>query len=108
MIIVSNTSPLTSLAAVGRFHLLPQLFSELHISEAVWDELNAEGGPWPGRDEVATASWILRHPKVNDHFVRTLLQTIDRGEAESIALAVRLGADLILLDDRDARAAAEH
>lgn len=42
MIIVSNTSPLTNLAAIGQFFLLRSLFSEIFIAEGVWDELNAE------------------------------------------------------------------
>ncbi len=53
MIVVSNTSPLTNLAAIGQFELLRQLYTTLHISEAVWYELNAKGRGWPGRDEVA-------------------------------------------------------
>jgi predicted nucleic acid-binding protein len=31
MIVVSNTSPLTNLAAIGAFDLLRQLFCEIHI-----------------------------------------------------------------------------
>ena len=33
MIIVSNTTPLIGLAAIGRFDLLRQLFSSVHISQ---------------------------------------------------------------------------
>lgn len=33
MIIVSNTSPLTNLAAIGRFSLLEQLYGQLHIPD---------------------------------------------------------------------------
>ncbi len=53
MIVVSNTSPLTNLAAIQQFHLLRELYEVLHIAEGVWAELNAEGQHWPGRDEVA-------------------------------------------------------
>jgi hypothetical protein len=31
MIVVSNTSPLTNLAAIGQFGLLQSLYAELHI-----------------------------------------------------------------------------
>ncbi|MFQ5613532.1 MAG: hypothetical protein ACE5H9_15515 [Anaerolineae bacterium] len=65
MIVVSNTSPLTSLAAIEQFSLLKRLYSEIHIAEAVWEELNAGGRHWPGRDEVAAAAWIQRHPTQN-------------------------------------------
>jgi predicted nucleic acid-binding protein len=61
VIVVSNTSPLTNLAAIGQFDLLRQLYSDLHIPEAVWNELNAGGAIWPGRDAVAAAAWVKRH-----------------------------------------------
>lgn len=40
MIVVSNTSPLTNLAAIGQFHLLHRLYGQIHIPDAVWNELN--------------------------------------------------------------------
>ena len=36
MLVVSNTSPLTNLAAIDRFGLLESLFGEVHIAEGVW------------------------------------------------------------------------
>jgi predicted nucleic acid-binding protein len=39
--VVSNTSPLTNLAAIGQLNLLHRLFGHLDIAQAVWDELNA-------------------------------------------------------------------
>ena len=65
MIVVSNTSPLTNLAAIGQFDLLHRLYSQVHIAEGVWEELNAGGRRWPGRDEVAAADWIERRPVQN-------------------------------------------
>lgn len=51
MKVVSNTSPITNLAAIGQFQLLEALFGEIHIAEGVWEELNA-GGSHPGSREV--------------------------------------------------------
>jgi predicted nucleic acid-binding protein len=107
MIVVSNTSPLTNLAAIDAFDLLKQLFGEIHIPDAVWDELNAYGKIWPGHDEVAHASWVKRHPVQNQTLVTALRYDLDYGEAESIALALTLGADLVLLDEREGRHAAQ-
>ncbi len=38
MIIVTNTTPLIGLAMLGRFELLQQLFGEIYIAQAVYDE----------------------------------------------------------------------
>ena len=107
MIVVCNTSPLTSLAAIGQFDLLHQLYGRLHIAEGVWEELNARGQRWPGRDEVAAAGWIERHTVQNRALVTALRRDLDQGEAETIALALELGADLVLLDEREGRHTAQ-
>lgn len=106
MIVVSNTSPLTNLAAIGQFEILHRLYASLRIPEGVWLELNAEGQAWPGRDQVAGADWIERHVVQNESLVLALRRDLDQGEAESIALALEQNADLLLLDEREGRHAA--
>ena len=39
MIVVSDTSPLTALLTIGEAHILPQLFGEVIIPQAVRGEL---------------------------------------------------------------------
>ena len=107
MIVVSDTSVLTNLAAIGRFDLLRRLYATIHIADGVWEELNAGGKHWPGSEEVATANWVERHAVQNQALTCALEGDLDRGEAESIALALDLGADLILLDEREGRHAAQ-
>jgi hypothetical protein len=107
MIVVSNTSPLTNLAAIGQFDLLHKLYDEIHIAQAVWEELNAQGQRWPGCKEVAAADWIERHTVRNRALITALQRDLDPGEAESIALALELEAGLILLDEREGRHAAQ-
>jgi hypothetical protein len=107
MIVVSNTSPLTNLAAIGQFDLLHQIYGRICIAEGVWDELNARGVRWPGSEAAAEASWIERHTIQNESLVTALRRDLDRGEAESIALALQLDADLVLMDEREERHAAQ-
>lgn len=107
MIVVSNTSPLTSLASIGLFDILPELFGALHVAEGVIGELNAGGRPYPGSREVAAAKFIHRHRIADQPLVRILLRDLDRGEAETLALAVEIGADLVLMDEREGRKAAK-
>ncbi len=84
MIVVSNTSPLTNLAAIGQFDLLRRMYSSINIADGVWDELNAMGNHWPGSKEVAGATgWIKRYSVRNQLLVRALRRDIDRGHCIS-------------------------
>jgi len=103
VIVVSNTSPLTNLAAIGQFDLLHELYGDLHVAEAVQQELNFGEARWPGAKELAVASWIQVHPVINQSLILTLSIDLDLGEAASIALATELQANLILLDEIEAR-----
>ena len=104
MIIVSNTTPLIGLAAIGRFDLLRQLFSSVHISQAVHDEIVVAGRQrGVAIREVTTSPWI-EVMAITDHLaVEVLLDELDAGEAETIVLARELGADWVLMDERKGR-----
>lgn len=108
LIVVSNTSPLTSLAAIGQFDLLRDLFGRVNIPEAVVDELSYGGVAWPGLTEVQAASWIEVHTVSGRQPVDALRLDLDRGEAETIVLGLEFGADLVLLDELAGRHAAQH
>ena len=88
MIGVSNTSPLTNLAAIGQFDLLRQLYSRIHLAEGVWGELNAKGQRWPGCAEVAAAVWIQQHTVHQQPLVNVLRQTAGFYLAESLYQSV--------------------
>jgi uncharacterized protein len=103
LIVVSDASPLISLSAVGHLELLHQLFGEIAIPPAVLDEITRAGPGRPGSIEVQTASWIVSHTLEKDFLPRALEGELDRGEAEAIALAVELRADLLLMDERRGR-----
>lgn len=103
MIVVSNTSPLTNLAAIGLFDLLHKLYDHVDIPVGVWEELNAYEKHWPGRKEVVTAEWISKRDVKNLDLVSALRADLDRGEAEAITLALELQADLVLLDEKEGR-----
>jgi predicted nucleic acid-binding protein len=58
MIIVSNTSPLINLANIGQLHLLQQLYGQVIIPPAVYDEIVIVGVGQPGAMEVKTYDWF--------------------------------------------------
>lgn len=106
MIVVSDASPLISLAATGYLEILKQLYEQVIIPEAVSQEITGSTPDLPGASEVQTLEWIIAQ-SVQDHVVvRALQGELDAGEAEAIALAVELQADLLLIDERRARVVA--
>jgi len=103
LIVVSDASPLISLGAVGRIELIRQLFGEISIPVAVLHEITVAGLERPGAVDVQAADWIVSRTVENDFLPRALEGELDRGEAEVIALAVELRADLVLMDERRGR-----
>jgi predicted nucleic acid-binding protein len=108
MIVVSDTSVLINLAWLDKLPLLNKLYGDLLIPSAVWHEVVEKGVRKPGADKVKTADWIEVREVVNTALVRALRQDLDAGEAEAIALAVEMDADLLLMDERLGRATAQH
>jgi uncharacterized protein len=101
MIVVSDTSPILSLALIGRLELLRELYGTITISEAVRSEIiSTDQG---GAREVAQADWIITRPIDPDVVLKLLLREVDQGEAEAIGLALQLKADVLLIDERKAR-----
>ena len=91
MIIVSDTSPVTSLLSIGRIEILQSLFGTVVIPPAVRVELL--------QFHVSLPSFLESRP-VEDHaMVETLCSELDRGEAEAIVLAKELEADYLLMDE---------
>jgi len=108
MSIVSNASPLINLARIEKLSLLQELYGELIIPGAVWQEIVVEGAGQPGADEVKAADWINQRAVTNRQLTQALKQELDAGEAEAIALALEIGADLLLMDEHLGREVARH
>lgn len=105
MPIVSNTSPILNLAIVDQLELLRRQFGEIFIPNAVLDELKVNEER-PGSQAIRKAilsGWIQVREVSNEPLAQMLKQTLDLGEVEAIALAIELGADWTLLDEREGR-----
>ncbi|MCD6137338.1 MAG: DUF3368 domain-containing protein [Deltaproteobacteria bacterium] len=107
MKVISNASVLIGLSSIGMLLLLRERFPEgILVPEAVWREVVDEGAERPGAREVSAANWIKVQKVKDKRMVGLLRAELDEGEAEAIALAHEVGADVVLLDERDARRAA--
>ena len=102
MIIVSNTSPINDLILIGHINLLPELFQQIIIPQAVYSELSDASAPSPVQTWIATPpDWLKIQPVSQPS--DAILDLLDPGEREAILLAQELNADLLLLDDMKAR-----
>lgn len=105
MPVVSNTSPLLNLSIIGHLDLVRAQFDRVLIPPAVLDELHVDASR-PGAETLKTAveqGWIAVQDVTDAALIRTLRRDLDQGEAEAIALAVEVGASLILLDEQEGR-----
>ncbi len=105
--IVSNTSPIINLACIGRLDLLPALFGEIAIPDAVFHEIAVANPDAPGASDVRSASWVRRYGVANRPLVTSLRLELDPGEAEAIACAMEANARLLLIDERRGRTVAQ-
>lgn len=107
MRVISNTSPIINLAAIGQLGLLRDLFGEVVIPQAVFDEIVIRGEGKPGALEVAARTWFHIETVQDQALVQALLGDLHAGEAEALALAVESKPDVVLLDERRARETAQ-
>lgn len=104
MIVVADASVLIGLSSIGYLHLIQDQFAgKVLIPPAVWKEVVEQGGDRPGSHQVSKADWINVHDLKNQDISRILKMELDEGESEAIALADELKADVVLLDEKDAR-----
>ena len=108
MWIVCNSTVLIALSRIGHLWLLEELFGRLVIPTAVYTDVVERGSGKPGARDVAEAGWINVEQVRDIRLVEELSLALHKGEAEAIALAKEIGADLIILDDNLARSAARN
>jgi len=92
MIVVSDTSVITSLLPIGQEHLLAELHGQVLIPPAVERELLRTHVQIPGFLEVRPVRDLV--------FVNRLKTELDLGEAEAIVPARENHADLLLIDEK--------
>jgi len=103
MKVISNSSPLIFLSAVGLLNLLKEEFGEILVPEAVYKEVTSND--LKGSNEVKNAAWI-RVQKLANKRSLSFYPVLDEGEEKAIILAIEQKADLLLIDDLAGRRAA--
>lgn len=107
MKVLSDASPLITLAEIGHLEALPQLYTKIAITPEVYGEVVVAGEGLAGALQVATASWIEVRAAAAVIVPPKGKWALGRGELTNIALAKEMNADLTLIDDFAARRLAE-
>ncbi|EIJ34857.1 DUF3368 domain-containing protein [Thiothrix nivea] len=114
-VVIADASPLIALARINHLHLLPQLFSEVFMTETVRQEVVSGGNFADSKpvEQAIKAGW-LQVKKLPESQYKTanqlLLDGLDPGEKSSILWALELQDNgqltRLIIDDAKGRAAA--
>jgi predicted nucleic acid-binding protein len=90
------------LTCIGEHELLHQLFERIFIPKAVYQELTHQNTPDIVRQlMLSPPGWIEIHEV--EEPTNTSLDHLDVGEKEAILLAEKMGADILLIDEKKGR-----
>ena len=100
MIVVSDTTAISSLHKIAHLHLLKEIFTEVVIPAQVYDELKYFEKIQPGFDLRRSYPWISIETVKDTGLIQSLEEILDAGESSAIALSIQLHADLLLIDEK--------
>lgn len=106
MTVICNATPLINFAVTNRLDILQTTFGQIIIPQAVCDETTGTGFPGSLFVQQAIAAGWLEVCSVST-VGANIPPELDDGEREAIALALEMGIQRILLDEREARQIAQ-
>jgi predicted nucleic acid-binding protein len=106
MIVVADASPLHYLILIEQTDLLRRLYEEVVIPDLVAAELTAARSPRQVSEWVSHPPAWLKVVGVTTEEIAAIPDTLDDGERAAIALAEKMRAELLLIDEAAGRAEA--
>jgi len=105
MRVVSNTSPVSNLAIIGRLELLRAKYGRVIIPVVVKEELTrlSHSAGASAIQRALAEGWLVVEAVADRRMLPVLMARVDAGEAEALELARQTDADLLLIDDKDGR-----
>jgi predicted nucleic acid-binding protein len=109
--VVSNSSPLIYLAKIGRLNLIKNVYAQIRIPEAVFNETVTQGKILKITDasiiEEAVGNWILKERISSETDSKYAFldenNRIGLGEKQALKLCKQLNVDIFIVDDKEAR-----
>lgn len=105
MTVVSDSSPLITLAKIARLELLSDLYQTITITPQVYHEVVVRGAGLTGSVEIAACKWIEVKPIRNMAALAGAQKSfgLGIGESSAIILGQEVNASLVLIDEIKAR-----
>jgi len=96
--VVTNTTPIISLLKLSKLEILKDLYSEIIVPNAVYEEVQ-EGRNKTYYKDLNQFQWIQIREVVDRNSLK-FFYDLDTGEAEAIVLAKEIKAQLLIIDEK--------
>lgn len=103
-LVIVDAGPIFSLAVIDKLELLNQLFDEVKISKAVWEEITLD----KTTEFYKRIDLFFKAKVVNIKGSNELTFVMDYGESKSVILYKEHNADFLLIDDKKASSIVEN
>ncbi len=106
--VVVNTTPLIALSHVGQLEVLKDLYGEIIIPDAVYKELAVKEESISKKAVDNALDWIhIGH--IQNHMAKSMYKTqLHDGEVEVMILSKEIEADIVIIDDGNAKKHAKY
>src|ERR1035437_5415082 len=102
-LVIADSGPVFSLALIDKLDILTDLFDDIRIPQAVWNEITFN----KSKQDYRKLYNFFIDKTCQISGINELLFVMDYGESESLILYKELKADFLLIDDKKARRIAE-
>lgn len=106
--VIVNTTPLIALCHVGMLGILKDIYGEILIPQAVYQELSKKKESIFKKQVDASLDWI-HVERIENQMAKSMFKTqLHDGEVEVMILAKEKNADIVIIDDANAKKHAKY
>ena len=106
--VIVNSTPLIALCHVNKLSVLKQLYGEITIPKAVYDEISVKSDSVCKKEVDESLEWIHIQNIKNDMAKAMFKSQLHEGEVEVMILAMEQQADVVIIDDQNAKKYAKY
>lgn len=106
--VIVNSTPLIALCHVNKLGVLKQLYGEIIIPKAVYDEISVKEDSICKKTVDESLDWI-HVQEIQNHVAKAMFKSqLHEGEVEVMILAMEQQADVVIIDDQNAKKYAKY